>query len=116
VLNLADRTSWPELSGILSLADLVICNNSGIAHQAAALGAPTLAIYSASHQPREWGPRGDHVRTLMAEVACSPCGHDRLNDCPNEHLCMRLITPDIVLTNALEMLATAPDPQASHEL
>jgi ADP-heptose:LPS heptosyltransferase len=37
----------------------VISNNSGVAHLAAACGAPTLTIYSGSHQPQEWGPRGN---------------------------------------------------------
>ena len=104
ILNLSGRTTWAEMSQVLRLADLVICNNSGIAHQAAALGAPTLAIFSASHEPQEWGPRGAQVRTLMAQVACSPCGHDRLRDCDQDHLCMRLITPQIVISHARAML------------
>jgi hypothetical protein len=104
VVNLAGQTAWGELPGVLERADLVICNNSGVAHLAAELGVPTLAIYSASHQPQEWGPRGPRARTLMAEVACSPCGHDRIEHCPVDHLCMRLITPERVLSEATAML------------
>ncbi len=103
--NLGGQTTWLELSEVIGLADLVICNNSGIAHLAAALGAPTLAIYAAAFQPQEWGPRGPRVRTLMAQTPCSPCGFDILEECRHQHICVKLITPELVLTHALAMLA-----------
>jgi ADP-heptose:LPS heptosyltransferase len=105
VINLAGRTGWLELASVLRRADLVIANNSGVAHLAAACGRPTLAIYSGSHQPQEWGPRGEAVRALAAKVACSPCGYERLELCPHDHLCMKLIEPETVLAQALDMLA-----------
>jgi ADP-heptose:LPS heptosyltransferase len=107
VLNLGGRTDWADMPAVLGTASLVICNNSGIAHLAASQGAPTLAIYSASHPPTEWGPRGPRVETLMAEVACSPCGYDRLEDCPHDHLCMTLITPEVVLARVKAMIEPA---------
>ena len=108
VVNFAGQTDWAQTAAIIRDADLVICNNSGIAHLAATCGTPTLALYSGSHQPREWGPRGAHVRVLMGIVPCSPCGHDKLEECTNDHLCMRLITPDAVASEAMSMLPPAP--------
>jgi hypothetical protein len=105
VTNLAGRTGWSELAAILQRAHLVIANNSGVAHLAGACGRPTLAIYSGSHQPQEWGPRGEASRVLTAAVSCSPCGYERLELCPHDHLCMTLIEPETVLDQALEMLA-----------
>jgi ADP-heptose:LPS heptosyltransferase len=104
---MAGRTDWLETAEIVRAADLVICNNSGVAHLAAACGTPTLAIYSGSHQPQEWGPRGAHVRAVTAVVACSPCGYERLEDCVNDHLCMRLIRPEMVVEEALTILSAA---------
>jgi ADP-heptose:LPS heptosyltransferase len=104
VSNRVGHTQWSEIPGILQAADLVICNNSGIAHQSAALGARTLAIYSASHQPLEWGPRGPRARAVMMSVACSPCGYERIEDCVNDHLCMRLITPEAVLAQIVALI------------
>jgi ADP-heptose:LPS heptosyltransferase len=104
--NLAGQTSWREAAEIVAMADLVICNNSGIAHLAAGRGAPTLAVYSGAFQPREWGPRGPRVRTLMAQVKCSPCGYDLLADCTHEFRCVKPITPEIVLGHALAMLGS----------
>lgn len=97
LINLIGQTSWADLPAMLRSSDLVICNNSGIAHLAAASGAAVLAIYSGSHQPQEWGPRGLRSRTLMHEMPCSPCGFERLAECPLEHACMTLITPEYVL-------------------
>jgi heptosyltransferase-2 len=99
------KTQWADLPDLLRAADLVICNNSGIAHQAAALGARTLAIYSASHQPLEWGPRGPRARAVMRSVPCSPCGYERVEDCGNQHACMRLLTPQAAAAQAAHLLA-----------
>jgi len=104
ILNLGGQTTWLELGEVIGLADLVICNNSGIAHLAAALGAPTLAIYAAAFQPQEWGPRGPRVRTLMARTPCSPCGFDILAECRHDHICVKLITPEMVFAHAMAML------------
>jgi ADP-heptose:LPS heptosyltransferase len=109
VINLAGETDWRQTAAVIREADLVISNNSGVGHLASACGTPTLAIYSGSHQPQEWGPRGPHVRALMALVPCSPCGYDKLELCPYEHRCMRLITPEAVAAEALDMLSAPRD-------
>jgi ADP-heptose:LPS heptosyltransferase len=105
VISLAGRTDWSTLAAVLRRARLVICNNSGIAHLAASLGVPTLAIYSASHQMREWGPRGLLSRAIMADMPCSPCGLEAVAACPYGHSCMTRITPEMVAAQALDMLA-----------
>ena len=105
VVSLAGRTVWSDMPAVLRGADLVICNNSGIGHLAASVGAPTLAIYSASHQPQEWGPRGPRSQALMAVVPCSPCGYDRLSECPYEHACMQGLLPEAVFAQAAKRLS-----------
>ncbi len=104
ITDLAGRTAWADIPGILQSADLVICNNSGIGHLAASLGARTLAIYSASHQPQEWGPRGPMAHAVMAVVPCSPCGLDRLSECGNGHMCMQDLAPLAVFGLAERLL------------
>ncbi len=114
VANLAGRTAWSDIPDILRAADLVICNNSGVGHLAASIGAPTLAIYSASHQPQEWGPRGPRSQAMMAVVPCSPCGYDRLSECPHDHACMQGLPPEAVFAQAaLRLEAAAPAPEAA---
>jgi glycosyltransferase involved in cell wall biosynthesis len=107
VTNLAGASDWSGTAEVVRGADLVIANNSGVAHLAAACGTPTLAIYSGSHQPQEWGPRGDCVRAVMALVPCSPCGYDKIEECTNDHLCMKQIAPETVADEAIAMLSVA---------
>jgi ADP-heptose:LPS heptosyltransferase len=104
IINLAGTADWSETTEIVRTADLVISNNSGVAHLAAACGAPTLALYSGSHQPEEWGPRGNHVHTISALVPCAPCGYDKLELCPNDHVCMKQIAPATIADHAIAML------------
>ena len=106
IVNLGGKIDWSSLAAVLRRADLVIANNSGVAHLAAACARPTLAIYSGSHQPREWGPRGDKVRAVTTALPCSPCGYERLELCPHDHLCMTLIEPEAIFRHAAEMLPT----------
>lgn len=108
LINLGGRLDWSELAAVLRRADLVIANNSGVAHLAAACGRATLAIYSGSHQPQEWGPRGESVRAVTAIVPCSPCGYESLELCPHDHRCMTLIEPEAIFRHAVEMLPARP--------
>jgi ADP-heptose:LPS heptosyltransferase len=103
VVNIAGSTDWSETAAIVRAANPVIANNSGVAHLAAASGTPILAIYSGSHQPQEWGPRGKDVRVVMAMVPCSPCGYDRIERCPNDHQCMKQIAPETIADQDIGM-------------
>jgi ADP-heptose:LPS heptosyltransferase len=105
ITNIAGASDWLETAELIRAADLVIANNSGVAHLAAACGTPTIAIYSGSHQPQQWGPRGNDVDVIMALVACSPCGFDRLKQCPHDHQCMKRIAPETVVDHAVMMLS-----------
>jgi ADP-heptose:LPS heptosyltransferase len=113
VTNLAGTTAFADVPDILRKTQIVICNNSGIAHLAAALGVRTLAIYSGSHQPQEWGPRGAQARALMSAVPCSPCGYDRLADCTQSHVCMQGLPPETVFAQARDWLENDPEPVRS---
>lgn len=63
VLNLAGRTDLPTLAGVLLNVDLLLGNDSSVAHLAAALGVPTLALFGPSND-RAWVPWGAERITL----------------------------------------------------
>ena len=63
-LNLAGQTSLEELAAVLSLADAVLCNDSGGMHLAAALGTPLVALFGITN-PAQTGPLGKQVRILQ---------------------------------------------------
>jgi ADP-heptose:LPS heptosyltransferase len=96
VANLCGETSWGELRALLLGAGCVVSNNSGVGHLAASLGAPTVCVFAASHDPYEWMPRGPRVVTLVKRTVCAPCGIGRLAECAFDHRCLREIGPELV--------------------
>ncbi|MFQ5738302.1 MAG: glycosyltransferase family 9 protein [Acidobacteriota bacterium] len=56
-LNLVGRTDVCQLAALLALSELVLTNDSGAMHLAAALGRPLLALFGPT-DPARWGPRG----------------------------------------------------------
>ena len=71
VLNLAGRTDLPTLAGVLLNVDLLLGNDSSVAHLAAALGTPTLALFGPSND-RAWLPWGARHVTLPRAVGELP--------------------------------------------
>jgi ADP-heptose:LPS heptosyltransferase len=53
-----------QLACWLAAASLYIGNDSGISHLAAAVGAPTMAIFGPASNPAVWAPRGQDVRVV----------------------------------------------------
>jgi heptosyltransferase II len=101
---LCGETTLPELVGVLSRLRLLVTNDSGPMHVAAALGVPLVAVFGPTDW-RETAPVGDRVRLVREEVECAPC---LLRECPIDHRCMRRLTLDRVAEAALELMQTAP--------
>lgn len=93
-----------KLPALLSKASLYIGNDTGPTHIAAKLGVPTICIFSGAADYRVWQPLGTNVRTIRAEIGCSPCHLDRQEECPVGVKCLSLITVDDVRDAALAML------------
>ncbi len=72
--NLAGKTTLPEIGGILNTMDLLIANDSGPIHMAAAVGTPALAIFGPTN-PNRTGPFGDIHRVIKTAYPCPPCHH-----------------------------------------
>ena len=55
-----------------AVAAVAVCNDSGLAHLAAAVGAPTVAIFGSTSSA--WtAPLGPRVRIVQRAPVCSPC-------------------------------------------
>ncbi|MDJ0974911.1 MAG: lipopolysaccharide heptosyltransferase II [Planctomycetota bacterium] len=106
LIHLAGRTpDLTALMGVLSLADLVVSNDTGPMHVAAALGRPTLALFGAS-DPVVSAPSGPGpARVLYDPEPCSPCF---LRLCPVVgHPCLAKIGVARVFRHARDMLDAA---------
>ena len=94
------RTSLETLIGVLAESSLMITNDSGPMHIAAALGIPTVAIFGSTDE-KITGPCGPHTRVIKHPVECSPC---LLRECPIDHRCMDAVTVDEVCRAAKELV------------
>jgi heptosyltransferase-2 len=100
VLN--GKTSLETLIGVISESSLVLTNDSGPMHIAAALGVPTVAVFGPTDDAAT-GPYGLKTRIIRQPVDCSPC---MLRDCPIDHRCMTRVSAEAVASAARELLKT----------
>jgi len=95
------QTSVKELMGLLRTARIVLCNDSGVMHLAAACGAPVVAVFG-STEPRLTRPIHDGVVIARRHLPCSPCFR---RECPLGHYdCLRAIHAGDVSALAIRLL------------
>lgn len=103
VVNMAGESTLVEMGGILKQMDLVISNDSGPVHMAAAAGTRTLVIFGPT-DPDRTGPYGEGHKIVTAGLSCQPCFS---RSCRNTQIdCLEGVTPEHVAELALEMLSS----------
>ena len=100
MVNLAGSTTLPETIHLLSQCRLVLSNDSGLMHVAAALNVPTVAIFGSTN-PETTSPSGERTILVRKETECSPC---LKKVCPTDFRCMTRITPEDVVSAANTLL------------
>ncbi len=99
-IMLTGRTDLAQAVAVLSLANVLITNDTGPAHIAAALNRPTLVIFGPT-DPRTTRPFSYIAEIVRHPPECAPC---MLRDCPIDHRCMTIISPDEVFLRASAMM------------
>jgi heptosyltransferase-2 len=99
-LVLAGRTTLGQLIALLKECRLLITNDSGPMHLAAALDVPQLALFGSTSEIAT-GPLSRHATVIKHPVECNPCF---LRKCPTDFRCMKGISVQRVLEAAQEKL------------
>jgi ADP-heptose:LPS heptosyltransferase len=110
-VNAAGKTSLGCLAALVAKARLVVCNDTGLSHVAAAMKTRSVVIASGS-DTRRWAPlERDRHRALADYPPCRPCA---FRDCPYGHPCALNISVKRVLDTALAQLDRPRAPSLSN--
>ena len=105
IVNLAGRVGLHEFIALLGRARVLVTNDSGPLHLAAAAGTSTVSLFG-PETPAVFGARTARTHILWAGIACSPCVNafnDRQSAC-RDNLCLQGITVDQVFELACRVL------------
>jgi heptosyltransferase II len=97
---LTGRTSLGQLMALIRRCRLLITNDSGPMHLAAALDVPQLAIFGSTSEVAT-GPLSREAVVIKQQVDCNPCF---LRECPTDFRCMKGIPAERVLEEARKIL------------
>ena len=98
-VNLAGKTTVRELMALLKRVNLLITNDSGPMHLAAALGTPLVAIFGSTDHTTTF-PLSDMAVVVREPVPCAPC---MKRECPIDHICMLAVTVERVFDEAVKL-------------
>lgn len=105
-LNLAGQTSLPEMIEWLRRCDLMVTNDTGPMHVAAALGKPVIGVFGPT-EPRRTGPYGQLQRVVQHRLPCVPCLKSRCA-WPQPVECLTALMPANILAAVCRELERIP--------
>jgi histidinol-phosphate phosphatase family protein len=93
------------LGDVISQANLVLANDSGIAHLSSAIGTPTLALFGPTHPALGFAPRSVYPSVIEVSEPCRPCSpHGRKPCWREQRFCLTRISADDATARAREIL------------
>jgi heptosyltransferase-2 len=97
---LTGKTDLAQTAAVLQASDLLVTNDTGPAHVAAAVGCPVVVIFGPTN-PFTTRPFSDTAEVVRRPPDCAPC---MLRDCPIDHRCMTAVTAVEVFERAAHAL------------
>jgi ADP-heptose:LPS heptosyltransferase len=100
-LDLTGQTTLGSLAALISKSALLVCNDTGVSHVAAAVGTPSVVIASGSEVHR-WAPLDRDLHPVIwRDMPCRPCAYDT---CPLGHGCALGVEVHSVIARARNLL------------
>ncbi|HEV2950234.1 MAG TPA: lipopolysaccharide heptosyltransferase II [Gemmataceae bacterium] len=96
VVDLSGQTTLSQLAALMNRSSISVTNDSGSMHLAVALNRPVVSVFGPTN-PSWVGPYGRADAVVRVNLPCSPCYFRRLSQCPNDHACMKQISPEQVI-------------------
>ncbi len=104
IIDLCGKLDLQQLVFAINKMDVIITNDSGPMHIAAALEKPQIAIFGATHPKLGFAPMNKKAIFLSSNLLCQPCSLHGSENCPKKHFnCMKLISSEQIL-NSLKTL------------
>jgi lipopolysaccharide heptosyltransferase II len=107
-IDFSGETTIGELSALISKMKLVVANDGGPLHMAAALGLKTLSMFGPVDDKiyGPYPPEAKHI-VIKNDISCRPCYKNfRYPVCNNNHKCLEDITVDQVYEGVKNLLST----------
>lgn len=105
-VNAAGELAVRESAALLSRCSLYVGNDTGTMHLAAVVGTPCVAIFAAIDWKNRWMPFGEKNVIFRKSVECEGC---LTPNCPNNNLCLDLVSEDEVYRACSEILGRSDD-------
>ena len=110
LLDLTGRLGLLETGALIDRSQLLLCNDSGLMHMAAALSTPIVAVFGPTTRELGFYPYRSEAEILASDLPCRPCHHLGSARCPKgHHRCMKDVTAGEVIEAAMRIM----DPQAA---
>jgi ADP-heptose:LPS heptosyltransferase len=111
-IDLTGKTTLAELAAVLNRCSLLVTNDTGTMHLAAAVGTPCVALFMESANPYQTGPYGEGHIICSPELDCFPCPTN--HHCPDKK-CSERLSVETVYALICQMIGGDP-PKINHPL
>ena len=106
LINMCGKLDLQQLATAINKMDVVITNDSGPMHIAAALEKPQIAIFGATHPKLGFAPMNKNAVIILADLPCQPCSLHGGKVCPKKHFnCMKFITAKKILDSLKDSIS-----------
>jgi ADP-heptose:LPS heptosyltransferase len=107
-VQLTGETNLRELAALLKGARVVVGNDSGPGHMAAAVGTPLVTLFGPTSEAFGFRPFGGKARVVSHNLSCRPCTLHGGNSCPRgKRVCLDEISSDEVIEALLDVMNAA---------